>query len=255
MFSKNVETDKFVFIADGPLSIDYLAPFTDGEGKKYNTVREYILHQKAAMRYSEEQWAENVDEHLDRANHMKFAQNPDLLDNLFYTDNKTLVFVSDKTPLLSNGLKPMHADNLWPFKWQGQNKAGMSLMRTRSYFNGLDYPINPSQKIINWRYAGVILQTDDGYTNVGSIAPLQLLHDALDSRLHDLISKANRYAHDHGDVTLIHDGQKTTHVVYSEMFKNNREVIQTVMDLMAGRTDKKEPGRRIPNLYRLTLKA
>ena len=230
MFSKNVETDKFVFIADGPLSIDYLAPFTDGEGKKYHTVREYILHQKAAMRYSEEQWAENVDEHLDRANHMKFAQNPDLLDNLFYTDNKTLVFVSDKTPLLSNGLKPMHADNLWPFKWQGQNKAGMSLMRTRSYFNGLDYPINPSQKIINWRYAGVILKVGDDYSTFGNIAPMQHLGEVLKASIHDIDSGANRFAHDIGEPILIHDGVKTARINVSQMFKDNREKIQTVLE-------------------------
>lgn len=149
---------KFTFFWDGPFSQWSLSPFMDVEGIVYCTAEQYMSGQKALLFNDKETYAKimstvnpkeqkalgrqvrNFNEKIWNtlstaivydASILKFSQNKKHLDKLLATGDSILVEASPYDKIWGIALKENDPRALDMAQWQGENRLGFILTRTR----------------------------------------------------------------------------------------------------------------------------
>eukprot|EP00475_Leptophrys_vorax_P035270 TRINITY_DN5797_c0_g2_i1.p1 TRINITY_DN5797_c0_g2~~TRINITY_DN5797_c0_g2_i1.p1 ORF type:complete len:178 (-),score=50.76 TRINITY_DN5797_c0_g2_i1:28-561(-) len=88
---------------------------------------------RAVKNYDDALWTEKRLEMVVQGNIAKFQQNPDMLQELLSTGDKTLVEASPVDKIWGIGMSAKDAHVVNPAKWKGQNLLGKAIMEARTY--------------------------------------------------------------------------------------------------------------------------
>jgi len=94
--------------------------------------------------FDEQRWYDMSYEVMVDALRLKFSQNPDFLQQLFNTGNKTLVEASPTDKIWGVGLHEDDDAILNEENWTGENRLGMALMQVRDEFRKKIIQSNPN---------------------------------------------------------------------------------------------------------------
>lgn len=136
----------------------YESPFSQ-DGITYETAEHYMMAEKANLfndgeaftkiieakapakakklgreisSFDDQLWLKHRFDIVEKANFLKFSQNPELKEFLLNTKNRILVEASPVDPIWGIGIANDHPDVENPKRWKGLNLLGFALMQVRN---------------------------------------------------------------------------------------------------------------------------